>query len=351
MGIFADLAKLRPMLPVEQLSKLVGPQWQVSAGGWVRIGGCFLARIDSQDRIGLLEFGEKFPSRLSIENVHVGMNLDDLLETRHGFEVGPPRTYPFRITMYSAKTDAGDQLIAFVDQVGLVRRFQITRPGRSYSDGNQWKAAELNIGPFSYQDSSEMLLDWADGYGVSQHHGPLMAFTKWLTQESTADQWHNVVPHWNWDFGIEPLLWIIRQKECDKATALTAFYLTRPGEFLDERAKVSPYQIDSFDLIDEIRRRFLGGFYTRSRFAFDGERAFREEAYVDASDDAEAVDRAIPPAMRAMIPGQALAGSAEIDPWGLPHATRRVSSIVPPPITAEERLEIERVAQQAKTAK
>jgi Domain of unknown function (DUF4274) len=350
VGIFADLARLRPMMPFEQLSKLIGPEWQPSPGGWLSEGTRFAAHIDVEGKIGSLTFEERFPSTIPIDGLHLGMNLDDLLAAHQGFSIAATRAHPFLITDYTGRTDAGDDVTARVLQNGTVRSLEISRPGRNYPDGNRWQATQIDISPCSYRDPSEMLSDWAAGFSLTRDHAVFPALASWLMQESTPDDWHRFVPSWNWDYGIEPLLWIIQQKDCDRATALTAFYWTRPGQFLVERAKVQQYALDSFDLINEVRQRFLDGFYTRSSLAFDGARAFREEAYVDSTDDVEAVDRAIPEAMRAVIPGRVLPKAPDIDPWSFPPLNpRRTSTIVPPPITEAERLEVERVRQKAKT--
>ncbi|MEW6342743.1 MAG: DUF4274 domain-containing protein [Pseudomonadota bacterium] len=122
----------------------------------------------------------------------------------------------------------------------------------------------------------------------------------------------------NWGFGLEPLHWIIRRPDCDKATALTAFYLTRPGQFLDDhgdRSRVATHDLDSFDLVAEIRHRFLDGFYTRSEFSFDGENAVRNEAYLPDEFDEEQFDRSVPKAMRLTIRGREAEGG-ESGGWG-----------------------------------
>jgi Domain of unknown function (DUF4274) len=348
VSIFADLACLRPMMAFEQISKLIGLGSPPPSSGWLSVGRRFSARIDVESKIGALTFDERFPSTVSIDGLHVGMKLDDLMASHYGFSIGPPRAFPFKITTYTAQTGVGDDVTTRVGQDGLIRSLEISRPGRTYPDGNRWQATQIDVSPCSYRDPSEMLSDWAAGFSITEDRAIFPAFARWLMQESTPDDWHRFVPNWNWDYGIEPLLWIVQQKECDRATALTAFYWTRPGEFLGERAEVKPYALDSFDLINEIRQRFLAGFYARSSLAFDGARAFREEAYVDESDDVEAVDRAIPQMMRAIIPGRVLPKTPEIDPWNFPPLNPcRASTIVPPPITEEELLEVERVKQRA----
>jgi hypothetical protein len=115
-----------------------------------------------------------------------------------------------------------------------------------------------------------------------------------LQSDAGPDDWHHFVFHRNWDRGLDPLLWIIRQPACDKATALLAFYLSLPGEFVKydgDRSAVPGYALEAFDLIAEIRRRFLDGFHARSQIALEGPRALAEEAYLPRDVDPAALRR------------------------------------------------------------
>jgi hypothetical protein len=106
-----------------------------------------------------------------------------------------------------------------------------------------------------------------------------------------------------------------RQKQCEKATALTIFYFARPGQMPEfDRDKIPEWQLDVFDLVSEIRRRFLDGFYERSTIAFDGEQALRDEAYLpeDATDDV--IRLFIPEVMRASLPGRTLGATFDVEP-------------------------------------
>ncbi|MGZ3679993.1 MAG: DUF4274 domain-containing protein [Ktedonobacterales bacterium] len=49
----------------------------------------------------------------------------------------------------------------------------------------------------------------------------------YLTQ-ATPDAWHQVAWKWNWDSGIKPLQWIIRQPRCDRGTALLIYWYSGP---------------------------------------------------------------------------------------------------------------------------
>jgi hypothetical protein len=80
----------------------------------------------------------------------------------------------------------------------------------------------------------------------------------------------------NWDYGLAPLLWIIRQENCDIATALETFFLASPDYYFrscNDRSSVpAGWQREGFDFLVEIRERVARGFYKRSEIAFDGEK-------------------------------------------------------------------------------
>jgi Domain of unknown function (DUF4274) len=348
MGVFAQLARLRPMMPVERLQHAIGRDWRPPPGGWLSIGGAFSARVDVEEKIGLASFQDQFPGTLSINGVHIGMTLDDLMVNPLGFKLVTQRLYPFKLTDYFCVTADGDEFRARVDMQGLVRRVDITRPGSTYSEGKQFtEESSYTVSPWDYGDINEMVSDWAAGTTFSDNHDLLVGFGNWLMTKATPDDWHCAVEEWNWDDGIEPLLWIIRQRECDKATALTVFYLARPGQHVKyggDRTKVPFYLIDQFDLRTEIRRRFLQGFYTRSSVAFDGPRAFRDDAYISEADDADAVSQEIPKSTRVKIAGRPVSEVGHRIRWeDWEHSPIRRSKLVPPPLSADEIQEIERI--------
>lgn len=43
------------------------------------------------------------------------------------------------------------------------------------------------------------------------------------------DDWHEIVLRWDWDLGVEELNWITSQRDCDRATAIYALCVARPG--------------------------------------------------------------------------------------------------------------------------
>jgi hypothetical protein len=48
-------------------------------------------------------------------------------------------------------------------------------------------------------------------------------------QQMSPDDWHEIVLRWDWDLGVDELNWITSQRECDRATAVYALCVARPG--------------------------------------------------------------------------------------------------------------------------
>ncbi len=335
------------MAPLADLLGIVGPSWRPSSRAWLHVADRFACRVDVADRIGIVTFNETFPSTMAIDGMAIGMTLDDLVASSHGFTTTPVWYALTERPNYVAHLANGDEIRARVDPDGVVRGIEITRPGLDYPDGADFQATVVPVDPFAYHDESDMLLEWAASH-TFHDRVDFPAYARALMR-GTPDDWHRAVPNWNWDDGIAPLLWIIRQRDCDKATALRAFYLSRPGEFLDcggDRRLVPAGLVEVFDLIAEIRRRFLDGWYTRSSLCFDADEAFREEAGIPPSAPAAAIERDIPAAMRVSLPGRVLSNTHGESHWRLPKPSpRRVSRLRPRLMTAEERADLGRLRQ------
>ncbi|MDR2639306.1 MAG: DUF4274 domain-containing protein [Helicobacteraceae bacterium] len=80
-------------------------------------------------------------------------------------------------------------------------------------------------------------------------------------------EWRQFVQNYNYDDGIEPFEWLIKQKICDKGTALCLYWHLDPFYYYEESFK----DIDNpnYKLIREIEDRFAAGFYENEEFAFD----------------------------------------------------------------------------------
>jgi hypothetical protein len=130
----------------------------------------------------------------------------------------------------------------------------------------------------------------------------------WLPLAS-SDDWHRMILGHNRALGDAPLFWIIRQARCEKATALAIFFLSRPGLLLaygKDRDRVPDRMKRAFDLIGEIRMRYVNGFYRAATIGFDTVEALRRDARPPARFDQMAVDLVIPPDMRISIVGRKL---------------------------------------------
>lgn len=129
---------------------------------------------------------------------------------------------------------------------------------------NRWK---------TIADPEDMLRDWAAQHSSwGEKPDVWIEFADWLINQSTPNDWHYIVNNWNWDNGHAPLFWIVKQDECDKATALEIFFAAEPYYFVAfglDRSSVPGMHRIVYDLIMEIKQRFEQGRYTRSTIEYD----------------------------------------------------------------------------------
>ena len=83
----------------------------------------------------------------------------------------------------------------------------------------------------------------------------------WLPRQS-PDIWHAVATGWNWDVDLAPLEWIVRQPDCDAATAQFVFWTARLGDsheladlrsMIAERWSAGEYRTARFSVRDHVR--------------------------------------------------------------------------------------------------
>ena len=78
----------------------------------------------------------------------------------------------------------------------------------------------------------------------------------WMTRKGPPE-WHGVAAHWNWDNGIEPLLWVLDQEDCDQGTALSVFWACDPYDQMDERqAQCRPGRED-YQIVHKVLERWI----------------------------------------------------------------------------------------------
>jgi hypothetical protein len=88
----------------------------------------------------------------------------------------------------------------------------------------------------------------------------------------TPLEYHYFAWHWNWDNGIKPLEWIIRQPNCDQGTAWLIYWYAAPTWFCQYQDKkgvrASGSNVKHYDLIKEIEQRVAENFYTTQTICF-----------------------------------------------------------------------------------
>jgi hypothetical protein len=229
MGFFADLSRLRPLMTLADVRRILALDCKPGEGGWLVVPHCAI-RIDARGRIGEITFDDGFPSNHAIEGLTIGTTLDALMQSPLGFRQAPKRAPPFVFTPYEAALESGDRIVAVVGPNGWTRRIEVSRPGLVYAEGRRWSAKQIRVNVAA--DTADLSPDWAGAASFSANYPTFQAIAHWLQHEADPDGWHHFVFHHNWDHGLDPLLWVIRQPACDKATALLAFYMSRPGEFV-----------------------------------------------------------------------------------------------------------------------
>lgn len=101
----------------------------------------------------------------------------------------------------------------------------------------------------------------------------------WL-QGVSPEEWHRVALDFNWGNRLDALYWIVQQPECDRATALTIFWLAQPTAWhLGQPSEAEAIQSSEADAIQSnspevklvrfIAARLHAKGYTRARIAFD----------------------------------------------------------------------------------
>jgi hypothetical protein len=93
----------------------------------------------------------------------------------------------------------------------------------------------------------------------------------------TTEEWHQFVQNYNYDDGNEPFEWLIKQKICDKGTALCLYWHLQPDFYCNENKANSDSENISdndYNLIKEIEKRFLEGFYETELFSFNPKQEF-----------------------------------------------------------------------------
>lgn len=116
-----------------------------------------------------------------------------------------------------------------------------------------------------------------------EERAQLAATIAWL-EKADPDDRHRAALDFNWGGPLYLIDWIVRQPDCDIATALTVFWAGQPTAWMEEQG-ASTGEPDGFSYLNRqicayIADRVRAGGYTRSSIAFAPEVGTRKD-YVD----------------------------------------------------------------------
>lgn len=240
-------------------------------------------------------FEANFPPHLSVERLQIGLPLDEVLrrypalklevfEYEDMDEEDRRRWLARGFDDYiGAFTATGHEIMVRVRD-GRVVQFRISCPGEQEAedalrrqDFAIRKKVRLEMAARKRREQrflasltttraqdDVMLNQWAREH----EDGPRLAR---FLKKATPDDWHAVATSWNWDNDLDPLFWIIRRPDCDKATVLWIFHLGEPDEFCEYAGRIADVpgmHLKHVWLASEIFDRWTRGFYTRSELAF-----------------------------------------------------------------------------------
>lgn len=274
MSIYKEFANLRPMTPVSRLYEIIGTKWKPPSNGKMTVNGCFSVRIDTEGYIGEISFKQGFPS-MKVEGLQVGMHVEKVFKS-HSFVFDCLNEFK-TLEVFRAPLASGDEIIVNIstglgaggmDTKQRLHYFTIHRPGRIYGPSkSQFEATMVVTKGVKRRGDDEALRDWA----WESSDASMRIYVDWLLQ-ATAEERHQSALNWNYDNGLDPLFWIIRQKDCEKATALAIFYKFDLGRHLQIRnSGVKPTNDDEgVGLVEEIASKFSKGFYKASTIYYDG---------------------------------------------------------------------------------
>lgn len=336
MSLAEQLSQLRPLMTPSETEALLGPEQKKKAldlfSGFKRTTGVEIFFSHADGVIDWITYSASFnfPGDVAVCGVCIGMTVEAmqkaLPEARLADgETGAPNALGFvRYRAAPASLNATLHVSVRNGEVtgitlrradlneALARRQRQEAERRAELDRERKRADNWK----SIGDPDAMLLDWAENnsdWGASPE-SPNVIFARWLIAKSDPDAWHILAMAWNWDYGRAPLVWIIRQNNCDIATALEIFFLAEPSSYFrygNDRSSVpAGWQTEDFDFLAEIRERIARGFYQRSEIAFDGERHMLTINRGVVTADDKALARSFFPAVAGRkIPGRDLTKS------------------------------------------
>lgn len=203
-------------------------------------------------RVVNIRLKSDFPSTINIYGIGIGMPFD-LVESHHAsvqrvsddawfakphqrFRIGIPQDgYEIAIVVFERKIVAID--LCAIGRIAMIEKNIARR--RVLMEAQQQ--------PQTAVDPDQQLQRWAETQSGLAPVKRISQFVAWLPT-ANPDEWHGVAASWNWDFGIQPLRWIVSQPACGIATAALIFFDGQPLDAEQDKAAGA--------LLDEIRARW-----------------------------------------------------------------------------------------------
>jgi hypothetical protein len=122
----------------------------------------------------------------------------------------------------------------------------------------------MNFKDFFILPEPTMMIDFAK---ANKNRVQKVLDKEWSFKKLNAEEWHQFVQNFNYDDSLEPFFWLVKQKICDKGTALALYWYLQPTVGRgggDDRSR----------LLREIEQHYASGFYASERFSFDPREEF-----------------------------------------------------------------------------
>jgi hypothetical protein len=183
----AEIARLRPMMPLDALTRLMGSRWSPPSEhgrilGTIDYG--FGARMEIGGNIGTMGFYKSFPSHLLIEKLHVGMPLAEAFAARPNLVLSPSAADdPSGWSQYRDQTEDGYELTVRIKD-GVIGAMEMTQVGAVFpepvkliADPRVTRAFDFIREPQCLQPVADRGAEWASGWSLGLPPG--LTSTQW----------------------------------------------------------------------------------------------------------------------------------------------------------------------------
>jgi hypothetical protein len=239
--------------------------------------------VDTHDIVEEIRIAAPFPSSFGFYGFFIGMPLPEAARsiadlglhqtnarTGHtAFAGETPDGFGLRLSFDDALSEI---LLLQPNHEAIIEARRVFWGERAELKRKQWE--ESNAWKLITDDDDAKLDKWAVHCKPWNDYSPeeFVKFAAWL-KSADPDERHMAAMYCNWDYGIAPLLWIVRQPDCDIATAAYIFFGCEPSYYLGPDGDAHRVRDASMGepggMMIEIKERMDRGFYSRSAIQFD----------------------------------------------------------------------------------